>query len=183
MTLTYNNNGSPSSKGYLDYIEVNCKRQLTVDKSAFDFRITNNVPTWSKINLQNSNSVQMVWDITDLTNVKSVAFQQNGAALSFIDEIDSILALVVPVDDFFGFIRACYNKRAHNHEYIRLTFALLGVSTPQDLCQYQSSTPFNIGRGIELTGFQLDEALLLMDGLVGICHEPKVVLKEVLVWT
>ena len=32
----------------------------------------------------------MVWDITDLTNVKSVAFQQNGAALSFIDEIDSV---------------------------------------------------------------------------------------------
>ena len=90
MTLTYNNNGSPSSKGYLDYIEVNCKRQLSVDKSAFDFRITNNIPIWSKINLQNSNSVQMIWDITDLTNVKSLAFQQNGAALYFIDEIDSV---------------------------------------------------------------------------------------------
>ena len=90
MTLTYNNNGSPSSKGYLDYVEVNCKRQLSVDKSAFDFRITNNIPTWSKINLQNSNSVQMVWDITDLTNVKSLAFQQNGVALYFIDEIDSV---------------------------------------------------------------------------------------------
>ena len=107
----------------------------------------------------------------------------NHNIVIFIDEIDSILALDFPVDDFFGFIRACYNKRAHNHEYNRLTFALLGVSTPQDLCQDQSSTPFNIGRGIELTGFQLDEALLLMDGLVGICHEPKVVLKEVLVWT
>ena len=107
----------------------------------------------------------------------------NHNIVIFIDEIDSILALDFPVDDFLGFIRACYNKRANNHEYNRLTFALLGVSTPQDLCQDQISTPFNIGRAIELTGFQLDEALLLMDGLVGICQKPKEVLKEVLAWT
>ncbi len=109
--------------------------------------------------------------------------QINQNIVIFIDEIDSILALDFPVDDFLGFIRACYNKRANNQEYNRLTFALLGVSTPQDLCQDKSSTPFNIGRAIELTGFQLDEALPLMDGLVGICQKPEAVLKEVLAWT
>ncbi len=109
--------------------------------------------------------------------------QINRNIVIFIDEIDSILALDFPVDDFLGFIRACYNKRANNQEYNRLTFALLGVSTPQDLCQDKNSTPFNIGRAIELTGFQLDEALPLMDGLVGICQEPEAVLKEVLAWT
>ncbi len=109
--------------------------------------------------------------------------QINHNIVIFIDEIDSILALDFPVDDFLGFIRACYNKRANNQEYNRLTFALLGVSTPQDLCQDKNSTPFNIGRAIELTGFQLDEALPLMDGLVGICQEPEAVLKEVLAWT
>ena len=101
----------------------------------------------------------------------------------FIDEIDSILALDFAVDDFLGFIRACYNKRAHNPEYNRLTFALLGVSTPQDLCQDPSSTPFNIGQAIELTGFKLDEALPLLGGLVEICQHPEAVLKEVLTWT
>ncbi|OZH55245.1 WD40 repeat-containing protein [Hydrocoleum sp. CS-953] len=109
--------------------------------------------------------------------------QINHNIVIFIDEIDSILALDFPVDDFLGFIRACYNKRANNQEYNRLTFALLGVSTPQDLCQDKSSTPFNIGRAIELTGFQLDEALPLMDGLVEICQEPEAVLQEVLTWT
>ncbi|MEB3339750.1 AAA-like domain-containing protein [Okeania sp.] len=107
----------------------------------------------------------------------------NHNIVIFIDEIDSILALDFAVDDFLGFIRSCYNKRANNQEYNRLTFALLGVSTPQDLCQEQGSTPFNIGKAIELTGFQLDEALPLMDGLVGICREPEAVLKEVLAWT
>ncbi|MGL4378568.1 MAG: AAA-like domain-containing protein, partial [Microcoleaceae cyanobacterium] len=41
----------------------------------------------------------------------------------FIDEIDSILSLNFSVDDFFALIRFCYNQRAINPEYNRLTFA------------------------------------------------------------
>ena len=39
----------------------------------------------------------------------------------FIDEIDSILALDFPADDFLALIRSCYNKRANNSEFDRLT--------------------------------------------------------------
>ena len=90
MDLTYNNNGLPSAKGYLDYIEVNCKRQLIVDNSSFDFSLSSDNSTWSKINLQNSNSVQMIWDITDLNYVKNLVFERNGNDLFFIEEIDSL---------------------------------------------------------------------------------------------
>jgi hypothetical protein len=45
----------------------------------------------------------------------------------FIDEIDSVLSLKEPLDDFFALIKACYNKRSHTPHYNRLTFALLGV--------------------------------------------------------
>ena len=90
VDLTYNNNGSPSAKGYLDFIEVNCKRQLIVDNSSFDFRLSNDNSVWSKINLQNSNSVQMIWDITDLNNVKNLVFERDGNNLFFVDEVDSL---------------------------------------------------------------------------------------------
>ena len=40
----------------------------------------------------------------------------------FIDEIDSVLSLNFPTDDFFAFIRACYNQRVDNPAYNRLTF-------------------------------------------------------------
>ncbi|HEY9863411.1 MAG TPA: AAA-like domain-containing protein, partial [Candidatus Obscuribacterales bacterium] len=50
----------------------------------------------------------------------------------FIDEIDSILSLDFPTDDFFALIRSCYNQRAINPAYKRLTFALFGVATPAD---------------------------------------------------
>ncbi|MGF1938967.1 MAG: CHASE2 domain-containing protein [Nostoc sp. ChiQUE02] len=99
----------------------------------------------------------------------------------FVDEIDSILKLNFK-DDFLALIRACYNKRADNPAYQRLTFALLGVTTPYDLIQDKHRTPFNIGRAIELSGFQWHEAQLLAEGLVGIGN-PQIVLQEILAWS
>ena len=104
----------------------------------------------------------------------------------FIDEIDSILALDFPVDDFLTFIRACYNKRAVNSKFNRLSFVILGVSTPGDLSQDKSqigNTPFNIGTAIDLTGFTVREAMALAGGLQRICEAPAAVLEEVLNWT
>jgi len=104
----------------------------------------------------------------------------------FIDEIDSILALDFPADDFLALIRSCYNKRANNSEFDRLTWALLGVASPTDLCRdrnISSNTPFNIGRAIELTGFDETEAQPLAAGLAELTDRSGEVLKEVLYWT
>ncbi|MBR8834272.1 MAG: ABC transporter substrate-binding protein [Stigonema ocellatum SAG 48.90 = DSM 106950] len=100
----------------------------------------------------------------------------------FIDEIDSLLNISFK-DDFFAAIRACYNKRTENPEYKRLTFVLLGVATPSDLISDKSRTPFNIGRAIELTGFELDECQTLVQGFIGKVSNPQTVLKEILDWT
>ncbi|MEG4571284.1 AAA-like domain-containing protein [Microcoleus sp. N3A4] len=101
----------------------------------------------------------------------------------FIDEIDSVLSFQEPLDDFFALIRCCYNKRAHNSEYQRITFALLGVATPSDLISDATRTPFNIGLAIELHGFKLQEALPLAKGFEGQVDNPQEVLKEILDWT
>ncbi|NEQ04392.1 AAA-like domain-containing protein, partial [Moorena sp. SIO3F7] len=101
----------------------------------------------------------------------------------FLDEIDSIIKVAFK-DDFFAFIRSCYNKRAEKQVYNRLSFCLLGVATPADLIQDKQRTPFNIGRDIELTGFTFEEAKTpLLPGLVGKVDNPKQVLGEILTWT
>ena len=101
----------------------------------------------------------------------------------FIDEIDSIIKISFK-DDFFAFIRACYNQRVDNPEYKRLTFCLLGVATPSDLIADKERTPFNIGRAIDLTGFTLEEAKSsLIHGLVEKVDNPENVLDAVLAWT
>ena len=101
----------------------------------------------------------------------------------FIDEIDSILGLKFPVDDFFALIRYCYNQRAINPEYKRITFALFGVVTPGDLVRDKRKTPFNIGTAIDLTGFNLDQVEPLIEGLAGKVQQPKIVLQNILAWT
>lgn len=101
----------------------------------------------------------------------------------FVDEIDNVLSLNFPVDDFFALIRSCYNKRADRPEYKRLTWALLGVASPSELIQDRNRTPFNIGRAIELTGFQFQESLALAKGLAHKSSNPEAVLKAILDWT
>lgn len=101
----------------------------------------------------------------------------------FIDEIDSVLNLEFETDDFFVLLRACFNKRADTPSYQRLTFALLGVATPSQLIREKTRTPFNIGRAIELRGFQFHEAQTLLRGIEEQVSNPSAVLKRVLDWT
>ncbi len=101
----------------------------------------------------------------------------------FVDEIDSVLSLNFSNDDFFALIRDCYNQRADKPEYKRLTFTLLGVATPSDLIKDKSRTPFNVGRAIELKGFQLHEVQPLAQGLVGRVSNLQALLQEILAWT
>jgi WD40 repeat protein len=101
----------------------------------------------------------------------------------FIDEIDSILSLDFAVDDFFALIRFCYNQRAINPEYNRISFAIFGVATPSDLIADKNRTPFNIGQAIDLRGFELSEAQLLVKGLETVVSNPDAVLKQILAWT
>ena len=100
----------------------------------------------------------------------------------FIDEIDSTRSLKFSVDDFFTILRDCYNRRADNPAYRRLAFVMIGVATPTDLIQDKRRSPFNVGRAIDLTGFQLDEAMALAQGLATVGDSQRL-LQAVLDWT
>lgn len=117
----------------------------------------------------------------------------NQKFIIVIDEIDYILKLKLKLkqntvdnpstDDFFAFIRSCYNQRTSKQAYQRLTFALIGVATPYDLIANPDCTPFNIGQEIKLYGFRQAEVKPLETGLRAYVDQPEVVLKEVLYWT
>ena len=101
----------------------------------------------------------------------------------FIDEIDSVLGLNFPANDFFALIRACFNQRSLNPDYQRLSFALFGVATPSKLLDDPQRTPFNIGQAIHLEGFKEHEAQPLLPGLGQQLRNPQIVLKTLLAWT
>ncbi len=101
----------------------------------------------------------------------------------FVDEIDNVLNLNFK-DDFFAFVRGCYNKRVDNPNFNRLNFALLGVASPTDLIADSNLTPFNIdSKAVELAGLEFQQATPLEQGFVGTIKNTKAVLQEVLNWT
>ena len=116
--------------------------------------------------------------------VRDVVIKEiNQNIVIFIDEIDNILSLDFPMDDFFALIRVFYNLRANQPQYNRLTFALFGVATPSDLTKNPRRTPFNIGRAIDLQRFRLQDILPLELGLSQISSSPRIVLEKILYWT
>ena len=100
----------------------------------------------------------------------------------FIDEIDSVFSLDFAADDFFALIRYFYNARVDNQELNRLSFALFGVATPQELIKDHSKTPFNIGTAIELGGLKYPEVMALTGGLASVSQSETLV-REILRWT
>ncbi|MFH7244247.1 MAG: AAA-like domain-containing protein [Spirulina sp.] len=101
----------------------------------------------------------------------------------FIDEIDSILGVDFSLDDFFALIRFCYNQRAVDPRYRRITFAIFGVATPADLIQDRQRTPFNIGQAIPLNGFEGSECGPLLAGLEPAITQAEAILQAILDWT
>jgi WD40 repeat protein len=114
---------------------------------------------------------------------KIVLPQRTGRLAIFVDEVDAVASLNFSTDEFFAGIRECYNLRNEDANINRLTFCLLGVVNPADLIRDTRTTPFNVGRRIELTDFQESEALRLAPGLGRSDAENHVLLKRIMYWT
>ncbi|MBC1236279.1 AAA-like domain-containing protein [Nostoc sp. 2RC] len=108
---------------------------------------------------------------------------QTKGIFIFIDEIDSLLNLNFPVNDFFVWIRYCYEQQAYNPNFKRLGFALFGVASPSGLITDSQQTLFNIATAIELFDFKLDETQPLLPGLKTVISQPEIVLQEILYWS
>jgi hypothetical protein len=130
-------------------------------------------------NLGNLSPVQKLSRFIEEILLKSI----KGKIFIFVDEIDTVNNLDFSTDDFFRLIRFCYNQRGDDFTYSRLNWALFGVTAPSDLIKDKIRTPFNIGKAIELKGFNLEEVSPLAKGLEGKVENPQAILKEILAWT
>jgi hypothetical protein len=106
-----------------------------------------------------------------------------GQIVIFVDEIDAVRSLPFSTDEFFAGIREFYNQRTEDEELERLAFCLLGVASPSDLIRDTRTTPFNIGRRIELNDFTEAEAAPLAQGLRRGEREGAELLKRAPYWT
>lgn len=85
ISLTYNKQGNPAARGFLDYIQVEAVRELIGTGNQFKFQ-KNNVTQQSGIGeyvFSNANQIQQVWDVTDLHNVTFYSNQTGQPNFSF----------------------------------------------------------------------------------------------------
>ncbi|MBS7786561.1 type IX secretion system sortase PorU [Flavobacterium sp. CYK-55] len=103
ITLTYNNNGVPDSKGFLDYILLKAKRNLVGHNKQFAFQYDASA-TSSQIGeyqITNAGNIKKVWDVTDIYNVKQ-AINNSQSVFSFKANFGSLKKYIaVDANDFY----------------------------------------------------------------------------------
>jgi hypothetical protein len=104
VALAYNNGGVPTSKGYLDYIILKAKRNLTGYGKQFRFQADNSATLDSvgKYQFSNASGITQVWDITDIYNVTKSenAGQANFSFKAELGELRKYIA--VDQADYFS---------------------------------------------------------------------------------
>jgi hypothetical protein len=97
VKLTFNNNGVPSAKAYIDYITVKAKCNLTGFGKQYRFQNNAAVATigFGEYQFSNANSISQVWDITDIYNVSKVenTNQNNFTFKAALGEVRKYIAI------------------------------------------------------------------------------------------
>lgn len=106
VTLTYNNNGNPSSTGYLDYISFEVPSQLAGTNNQFIFK-NNTAQTQSGIGAYVLGGMQdytQIWEITDQTDIRALSLE-GSSEVSFKSTLGSERTFVAltPRDYFVPF--------------------------------------------------------------------------------
>lgn len=103
LELSYNNNGIPSAKAYLDYISVSGKCNLAGFGKQFRFQY-NDAATlmgFGEYQFTAANTIAQIWDITDIYNVQKTVNdnQTNFSFKAALGEVRKYIA--VDTQDYF----------------------------------------------------------------------------------
>lgn len=117
IKLTYNNNGVPGSKGYLDYINLTAKRKLlgTGKQFKFQYDLAGSSTGIVNYNIGNASGVSQIWDVTDLYNVSKIE-NANQTAFSFkaaLGEIRKYIA--IDASDYYTPLKESQSKVANQN--------------------------------------------------------------------
>ena len=112
IKLTYNNNGVPGSKGYLDKIILTAKRNLTGYGKQFSFQYDLASSSLGIVNytISNANGISQIWDVTDLYNVTSLE-NTNQASFSFKANLGELRKYVaIDASDYYTPLKTSKTK-------------------------------------------------------------------------
>jgi hypothetical protein len=111
IKLTYNNGGVPASRGYVDYIVLEAKKNLTGYGKQFIFRNLeeqNNIGV-GQYTISNASTISQVWDVTDIYNVQK--FSNNQSNFSFKINLGQVKKYIaVDTNEYFSPLKESNSK-------------------------------------------------------------------------
>lgn len=93
ININYNNNGNPSARSFLDYIEIQGKKQLLANNKQFSFRSFEEFNSAGNISysIENASNIFNIWDVSDPISPQNIpndattgnvfSFQTTGGTL------------------------------------------------------------------------------------------------------
>nr|WP_294788567.1 type IX secretion system sortase PorU [uncultured Flavobacterium sp.] len=117
IKLTYNNNGVPGSRGYLDYINIIAKRKLLGTGKQFLFQYNNagSLAGVANYTIGNAAGISQIWDITDLYNVSKIE-NANQASFSFKANLGEVRKYIaIDASDYYAPLKENQSKIANQN--------------------------------------------------------------------
>ena len=112
LELTYNNNGVPSARGYLNYVIARAKRNL--QGYAKQFRFQNESAATligvGEYQISGASSIQQVWDITDIYNVTNYENEGNATFSFKVDLGETRKYIALEPSDYYNPLRESQSK-------------------------------------------------------------------------
>jgi len=155
--LTYNKPIGIKSVGYLDYLEINCRRNLRMTGNQMAFRDINSIGSGNvgKFILQDAALVEEVWDVTKAWDIKNIGFTRTGSSLEFDQSTDSLRTFCAFKSS--GFLSPLFEEKVNNQN-------LHGVSVPDMLIVYH---PLFSNQVDQLISFHQSNGLEVLKASVG----------------
>lgn len=117
IKLSYNNNGVPGSKGYLDKIRLTAKSKLQGYGKQFQFQYDLSSSSLGIVsyNLSNASGISRIWDVTDIQNVTKIE-NLNQATFSFKANLGELRKYVaIDALDYFVPLKTSKTKVANQN--------------------------------------------------------------------
>jgi len=145
IDLNYNNNGNPSAKAYLDYIEIIGKKTLRATTKQFSFRSFDQFDATGTVayQIKNAAAIFQVWDVSTFSTPTLIKNEAIGADFLFKDSGASLKEYMVINEFDFYIPETIENAKVVNQNlqalkdlnYILITTAAL-ASEAQRLADY-----------------------------------------------
>lgn len=150
ITVDYNRPTSTST-GWLNEIELNFRRNLTMNGTQLIFRDINSIGSGNiaNFNLSNAGIVSKIWDVTDPVNVREQPFNLSNGIISFNAATDSLrefIAFTNSVSTQVALLGKIENQNLHGFTQTDMII----ISHPLFLTQANQIADFHKNEGLDV---------------------------------